>query len=178
MINLLSTSAKKKLWNQYLLRLGAVLFLAVAFLEVFAAAIFVPAFYSVYLTTSSISGEIERMKASSPEENKLTIEAIKEVRKDLDLLKKGDYSTNTMPTALLTSIIGVKPRGITINTFSYASANETATIQLSGVAASREDILIFKNELGKNQNFEKPKSGEYIIKKTDIPFSITLNTIK
>lgn len=174
MINLLSASAKKKLWNQYLMRLGAVFFLALALLELFAAALFIPAFYSVHTTTSGLANVLEQSRARSPEENKTTALEVQSVRNDLDLLRPGKKTIDALPSSLIESIVSVKPKGITIKNFSYARAGETLTILLSGVAANRDDILMFKNELGKNPLFEKPKSGEYIIKKTNISFSISL----
>ncbi len=156
------------------MRLGAILFVSIGLLELFTAALFLPVFYSVKSITTGLAHDLEQSKLQSPEQNKTTTEEVKTIRNDLDLLRPGVKTSDTIPSALLEQIIKVKPRGITVNNISYARVGELINIQLSGIAAHRDDILVYKNELGKDPLFEKPKSGDYIIKKTNISFSIML----
>ena len=156
------------------MRFGAVLLVAIGLLELFTTALFFPAFYSVNSITRGLARNLDQSKSQSPEANKVTLEEVKIIRGDLDLLRPGTKAADALPSTLLDQIIKVKPMGITINTIAYTRVNELVNIQLSGVAGSRDDILVFKNELGKNPLFDKPKSGDYITKKTNIPFSIML----
>ena len=174
MINLLSSSAKKKLWNEYRIRLGILIFAAIALLELFTVTLFLFPYYTLHSSNAALANDLEERKKLLPDQNKSINAEVQAVKTDLTLLKPGAKKNDALPAQLLADIVSVKSKGITINNWAYARSGDAVSIQLSGIAATRDDILSFKNELDKNPLFTVARSGDYLIKKTNISFSITL----
>ena len=178
MINLISPQAKKKLLSEYRMRLGVIILCALFLLEIFAGLVFAPTYFSLHRTETQLQAKLEGLKQNLPP-NSADIEAeVASLKSEIAILRpKNSTSTPLIPSELLTSIIENKPKGISIDAIAFQSEKNTFSIQLSGVARTREDILAFKNTLGKNPHFSLAKSNDYIIKKTDITFSVVL-TVK
>ena len=174
MINLLSTTAKKRLWNEYRSRLAVILLTAIAILEMLTVAIFFPSFYALHSTTLELSKNLEERKRVTPEANKAVSDEVRSLKNDLALLRQGTTTTDILPSALLEDIIKVKPAGIALSSVTYQRAPGVVTIQFAGIAGTRDDILVFKTALDKNLLFKVSRSNDYLIKKTNISFSITL----
>ncbi len=174
MINLLSSSAKKRLWNEYCVRLGIVALLAVFALELFTLLLFFPAYLTLRGTTNEVALSLEQERALVPASDKAIHEEVKALKNDLTLLTPGTKPQDQIPSALLSDILKVKPQGITINNLAYVRAGDAVSLQLSGVAATRDDILSFKNSLSQNPLYTLARTNDYLIKKTNITFSITL----
>jgi Tfp pilus assembly protein PilN len=174
MINLLSSFAKRQLWNEYRMRLGVVILLAVFVLEFFTLALFFPAYLTLRGTTNEVAASLEQERALVPASDKAIHEEVKALKNDLTLLTPGDKPQDQVPSALLTDILKVKPQGITINNLAYLRSGDTVSLQFSGVAATRDDILAFKNSLSQNPLYTLARTNDYLIKKTNITFSITL----
>jgi hypothetical protein len=179
MINLISPKAKKKLLNEYRMRLGVIVLCALFLLELFTAMVFSPTIFSLRLTEASLRADLETTRSRLPE-NTSDIEAeVASIKNEIALLrpKLSATSTPAIPSELLSHILENKPKGIAVSAVAFQKDKDTISIQLSGVANTREDILAFKNALSKNPRFVLGKTNDYIIKKTDISFTVTL-TIK
>lgn len=176
MINLLSATAKKQLWNEYRSRLAVILLATIAFLELLTLAIFFPAFYSLHSTTTELAKNLEERKQVTPEADKATSEEVRSLKNDLALLRPGAKPVDVLPSALLEDVVRVKPAGISLSSVTYQRLGTVISMQFSGIASTRDDILLFKNALDKNPLFKVSRSNDYLIKKTNISFSITLTT--
>ncbi len=173
MINLLSPHAKKKLWNMYRLRLAVIVLCALLSLQLLAALVFFPTFYTLRTTTNFLTAELEREKLRIPEKSEGVVKQITALRNELLLLDVGKKPSDILPSELLGNILRVKPKGIAITAVAYQKEKESVAVQLSGIASTRDDILSFKNTLSAEPNYVV-RTNDYLTKKTDISFSITM----
>jgi hypothetical protein len=173
MINLLSVKAKKKLWNAYRMRLGVVVLGAILFLEMLSALIFFPTFYVLRTTTSFLTTEIAELQLQAPTKSAEITKQLTALRAELLVLKSGLKDEEVLPSELLASIIDAKPKGISINAVAYQKEKDTLSVQFSGTANTRDDILLFKNTLSADVH-HIVRTNDYLTKKTNIPFSITV----
>lgn len=178
MINLISKRAKKKLLNEYRMRLSVIALCAVFLLEIFAGVVFAPTIFSLRLNETAIRNDLENVRARLPE-NSAEIEAeVAALKSEIALLRpKSATSTKALPSEYLTRILSSKPIGVSVDAIAFQKDKDIMSIQLSGVARTREDILAFKNSLSRDSQFALSKTNDYIIKKSDITFTVTL-TIK
>lgn len=175
MINLLSPRAKKKLWREYRTRLAVAVLGACFSLEVLAALLFFPTFVSLQSTTTSLENALDQEKLRSPENSTEIAKQLAVIKDELVLLRPVGTTTDVLPSTLLASILTNKPKGISIDALAYQRDKEKVSIQLSGVASTREDILSFKKILSSNPQFVVARTNDYIIKKTNIAFTINLS---
>lgn len=177
MINLLPQLEKKKILGAYRMRLGVVVLWAILALLIFAGAALAPSYMLVDRMTKNLATELAEKKQSAPvgeEEAQGELTRIKEEIARLKLPSENDR----IASLLLTLVFAQKPVGIDISSIAYANTNPTVAIQLSGMAATREDLLAFQRNLKSNPRFTDVKYAQsFIIQKTDIAFQLTI-TIK
>jgi hypothetical protein len=174
MVNLLSQRAKNSLWNEYRIRLIIVVLAALLLLELCTALFFLPTFLVLRSTTDVLASDIEKQKLRLPENATDMTKQLTAIKGELAALRPSAKSTDTSVSALFLSILELKPSGIAISAIAYQKEKEGVSIQLSGLARAREDILSFKNTLSMNPAFIV-RSNDYILQKTDGSFTITLN---
>lgn len=176
MINLLSRSAKKKLWNEYRSRLGVIILCAVLLLELFTATVFFPTYYALSTTTDSLSDTLSREQQNSPEKNDEIAKQISTFKSELSLLRPPTSTSTTpvVPSEVISRILKNKPRGIAVSAISLQKEKDVTSVLLSGIANTREDMLAYKNTLRLDPQFTVARGNDDIIKKTNITFSITL----
>jgi Tfp pilus assembly protein PilN len=177
MINLLPQSEKKKILNAYRLRLGVIVLCMSFVLLVFAAVSLAPSYIHVDRKIKALAAELAEKKQSAPvggEEAQQELTRIKEEIARLKLPPEGDLTSS----ALLTLVLAHKPVGIDVTSMAYADSNPVVTVQLSGMAAKREDLLAFQRNLEGDTRLTNVKYAQsFIIQKTDIAFQLTI-TIK
>lgn len=177
MINLLPQSEKKQILGAYRMRLGVIVLWAIFALLLFAAASLAPSYIAVDRRTKELATQLEEKKQSAPvggEEAQRELARIKEEIARLKLPPESDL----LASALLTLVFAQKPAGIDVSSVAYADTGAVTTAQLSGMAATREDLLAFQRNLKNNPRFTEVKYAQsFIIQKTDISFQLTI-TIK
>lgn len=177
MINLLPPLEKKKILGAYRLRLGVIILWVIFALLLFAAASLAPSYLYVDSKIKDLAVELEEKKQSAPvgdEEAQRELTRIKEEIARLKPPSEGDITAS----ALLSQVLAQKPVGIDVTSLAYADSNPAVTVQLSGMAATREDLLAFQRDLKSDPRFTEVKYAQsFIIQKTDITFQLTI-TIK
>lgn len=160
------------------MRLGVIVMCALLFLEFFAGLVFAPTIFSLRRSEASLERDLASATARLPENSEEIEAEVSSLKGEIALLRpKNATSTSVLPSDLISRVLESKPRGISVEAIAFQKDKETMSVQLSGIARTREDILAFKNALGKDPQFILGKTNDYIIKKTDISFTITL-TIK
>ena len=175
MINLLPPHAKKKLAKEYRLRFGIIVLWAMLALQILAVLFFIPAYATLKTSTDKLAGDLEAKKVLSQTGSATSSKEVAAIKRELASLRFATTAADTLPSQVFSQILANKPRGIEISALAYQSDKEGVTVQMSGVANTREDILGFKNALGTNPHFVLAKSSDgYILKKTNISFTVTL----
>ncbi|MDO8520537.1 MAG: hypothetical protein Q7S52_00280 [bacterium] len=175
MINLLPPAEKKQLRREYWFRLGVVVLVAVFLLEVFGLLAFVPAYYALTSSTGDLAKSISERKALTPEDNAEVGRDLASIKKEIGILALAETAIDTPPSTLLEEIIPQRPQGIEFSAFAYVRA-DNPTIQLSGIAATQEDLLAFRRNMQANVHVSDFKYGSsFITQKADIHFSATIN---
>ena len=174
MINLLSPVEKKKILKEYHLRLGVVVLNAVFVLELIAVILLVPSYLAIRSSVNALSDELAQRKA-------LVIPGGNEAQQDLDVIKKEigvlkeSIAPESLPSAVVTAVLAVKPEGIDVTSFAYGHSADATLVQVGGVAHAREDLLFFQRSLKANPRFDEVRYADsFITKKTDINFQLTL----
>lgn len=177
MINLLPPLEKKKILGAYRLRLSVIVLWVIFALLLFAAVSLAPSYLYVDGKIKALAVELEEKKQSAPvggEESQRELALIKEEIARLKPPPDGDITASV----LLSQVLGRKPVGIDVVSLAYADTNPVITVQLSGMAATREDLLAFQRDLKSDPRFTEVKYAQsFIIQKTDIAFQLTI-TIK
>jgi hypothetical protein len=176
MINLLPQFEKKKLLNEYRLRAGIIVLCSVLVMEILAGALLAPSYYRINTAEEALSADLamkKQLTTNTVEDPQKKIALIKE---EAVLLSPPAHSSDIPPSQILREILAQKPSGIVINSFSYARMNASSVAaQLSGVAGTREDLLMFQRMLKENSHFSDIKYAQsFITKKTDIDFQLTV----
>ncbi len=174
MINLLSVRAKNALWKEYRIRLVIVVLAAFLLLQTLAAVLFFPTFFVLRSTTTALALDVEKQKRGSPLNSNNSARELAMIKSEIALLRPNASSSDVLVSGLFTSILGAKPNGVAVDQLAYQKEKDVTNIQISGVARTREDILTFKNTLSANPMF-RVRANDYILKKTDITFTITLS---
>ncbi len=175
MINLLPAHAKKKLAQEYKIRLGVVVLCLIIGLEILSIGLFAPAYFTISASTKSLQQQLSDTRAATPKEGEDVQRQILAIKKEIDLLKPSAGASSTPPSALLNELLLDKPRGIEITSFAYARTKTNIGIQLSGLALTRDELLAFQNSLRANPLVADIKYGSsFITKKTNIDFVITV----
>ncbi len=175
MINLLPKSERVHIKKEYKLRVLVLVLKSFLILEVLTAGLFFPSYYIITQRVKGSSDELEAKKKLIPPENAAAASQITEIKGEIVLLKPGAEATpETLPSALLTQVLATKPDGIGISSFAYA-VTPTLSVQLTGISATREDLLQYQRDLKNNPHVTDAKYGEsFITKKSDIPFTLTI----
>lgn len=175
MINLLPPQAKKRLNKEHRIRFGIIVLWSALLLEITGAVFFVPTYMTLKKSTEKLSTDLESKQAVSQLGSATSSKAVIAIKREIATLKVGATATDTPPSIVFSQVLEHKPRGIEINALAYQMSKDAITVQFAGVANTREDILAYKNALGKNPHFVLAKSSDgYILKKTNINFSVTL----
>ncbi len=174
MINLLSVRAKNALWKEYRVRLVIVVLAALLLLQTLVAVLFFPTFFMLRSTTAALALDVEKQKGGSPQNGNDSARELTVIKNEIALLRPTASSSDMLVSDMISSILGVKPKGIAVDQFAYQKEKNITNIQISGVANTREDILAFKNTLSTNPAF-RVRANDYILKKTNIAFTITLS---
>ncbi|MDE2213160.1 MAG: hypothetical protein KGJ34_01335 [Patescibacteria group bacterium] len=151
MVNLLPSGAREHITLEYRLRLTSVALFTLAFALIVGAALLLPSYFLAWVTRTSLDDQsaITQETLSQPtlakasQDEKATASIFSSVRQQLDYPE---------PTVILSDLFSNTSRGISVRYLNYgpvALTGSTAmlTINISGVADTRDDLLAFKDEL-------------------------------
>ncbi|MDP2630795.1 MAG: hypothetical protein Q8P56_05320, partial [Candidatus Uhrbacteria bacterium] len=166
---------KKKLHQEYWLRLGIVAFEIVFVLEMLALFVFVPTYYALHTSTRDLMQNIVERKALTPSDDADIARDLASVKREIGLLALTADVEDTLPSVLLQEIVSQKPHGIEFTAFAY-QRGASPLLQISGNALTQEDLLAFRRNVQVNPRVLDFKYGSsFITQKSDIPFSATIN---
>ena len=175
MINLLPRTEKRKLQQEFRLRYAVTVLWTLFMLEAILLALLVPSYLKINLTMMGIEDDLAAKKAIAIPGGDDVQKGITRIKSEIALLKSTNSNANIPISQLITEIFAQKPEGISIASFSYGRSGEAVTIQLTGNASTREDLLLFQRLLKENVRIADAKySQSFITKKTDIDFMITV----
>ncbi|OGZ08745.1 MAG: hypothetical protein A3D65_04035 [Candidatus Lloydbacteria bacterium RIFCSPHIGHO2_02_FULL_50_13] len=175
MINLLPQAEKKQLRREYWLRLAIVVLAIVFMLEMFPLLLFVPTYYALFTSTRDLADSITERKALTPTDDAELERSLASVKREIGLLAFTSGVQDVPPSVLIEEIVLQKPQGIELTAFAYQKG-ESATLQVSGVALTQEDLLAFRRNIQANQRVLEFKYGSsFITQKANIPFSAAIS---
>ena len=175
MINLLPQTEKKKLQKEFRLRYTIVLLLALFVTEIIAFASFIPSYMMLHNSVSLLETELVEKKKNTPPEGEATQKDLNTIKSEIALLQESG-GNNLAPSRLMTELLSQKPAGVLISRFSYAVSDKSSSVQLSGNAGTREDLLSFQRLLKGNEHIKDARySQSFITKKTDIDFVLIVD---
>ncbi len=174
MINLLPTSEKKKILGTYRMRLGVIILCMSFALLLFAVVSLAPSYIYVDSKIKSLAVELAEKKQATPVGGENAQQELTRIKEEIARLKLPPEN-EIAPSTLLTLVLAQKPVGIDVTSMAYADSNKIVTVQLSGMAATREDLLAFQRNLKSDTRFTDTKYAQsFIIQKTDIAFQLTI----
>ncbi len=172
MFNLLPYSEKKRIHHEALIRLFTALSVSLIVASVFGCLVLYSA--KLFITSQLTGLKLEKANAESSLSVKvadLNKEAILFGKKVSTLLPQSELSL----VDVIKKVVADKPSGVLINGFTYRfKTPKSADVTVAAIADSREAILRFVGDLGKEPSFlgaDVPVS--HFAKDTNIDFSVS-----
>jgi len=155
MSNLITEKQKKKLTNDYLIRLLTVALFLASLLGVFLLAYVIPYYISVNKKNLKVSEQFEGAITLENKENvgesvtKIVSETVEKM-KVIELYEKKFYPSN-----YFTKILNNKDNSISINKLSFSILkNNQISFLVSGISKDREGLVAFVDRLKSQPDFE------------------------
>lgn len=178
MINLIPPAGYQILKREYLLRVGA----SFSFLMAVILFILTVSLAPTYILTSAQMADYETRINSVEDEALVFAEAERQVAEAHTILTQLQTVGHTVHTSdILREIESIAPAGISFKTFYISSSAKDAaqTIQVQGVASTREALIRFKNAIEEVPRFEKAEVPiADLARDADLPFAITITLRK
>ena len=177
MINLIPNEEKKKKVKDFYYRLLVTAFAVFGFSILIAGVAMLPAYFLSSVRKNLINSKLETEKNQSiPSPDKETLTVVEGLSQKLDLVEKSRNSRYLVSQKVISEIMSEKMPDIKITQIQYRNESiKGKTISISGVASSRDRLLLFKRELENNIAFKKvdlPISN--FVKGSNIKFSLGL----
>lgn len=178
MINLIPPAGYTVLKREYLLRISA----SFSFLMAVVLFILTVSLAPTYILTSAQIGDYETRINNVEDEAAVFAEAERQVGEAHMVLTQLQTVGQTEHTSdILREIERIAPAGISFKTFyvSPETENTAQTVQVQGVAPTREMLIRFKNVLEESALFEKAEVPiADLARDVDLPFAITITLRK
>src|SRR3990167_1469226 len=157
MINLIPNEEKKKKVKDFYYRLLVTAFAVFGFSILIAGVAMLPAYFLSSVRKNLINSKLETEKNQSiPSPDKETLTVVEDLSKKLDLIEKSRNSRYLVSQKVINEIMSEKMPDIKITQIQYRNESiKGKTISISGVASSRDRLLLFKRELENNIAFKK-----------------------
>lgn len=172
MLNILPVEVKKKLAQEYFMRLGILAFLVLSLGGVCMAIALMPAFILAKSEHASLSAFISKVEGNAGEDVFTTVRVTKE--------KLSFFSEKSAPPKALTFFsesVAARAGGISIQGYSYTKGSNKAIIK--GIARTRSNLVAYRDAVGKIpsvDSVELPISE--LAKSTDISFNLSVGLKK
>ncbi len=173
MINLIPPAGYTVLKREYLLRVGA----SLGFLLGSVFCVLTAALVPTYILTSAQIADYTTLISNFGDEAQTFAEAERVAGEAQVLLAQMQKGTQTpRASALIQALVQRAPEGIIFKTFALqAAAGVPHIVQVQGVAATREVLIRFKNEIEAASEFEKAEVPiADLARDADLPFAITI----
>jgi hypothetical protein len=175
--NLLPTESKRAFRRSYFLRLTTIVLLFLALLGLINALLLLPTYLYARDEVNSESVQLNRLTKSlaTSEEQEAQTE-LSNLQSEATYLEQ--LSATPTASAVIQALLAVPHQGISLNGFIFttsAVASSPNTMQISGVAGTREELLNYDQSLSALPfvtNANLPISD--YASDSDIPFTITL----
>lgn len=176
MINLLHQSEKKKLKNEFRMRVAVVIAAALCMIELWSGIVFALIYQIVYTNTKRVATALEQKRMHAPSGGEDLQRELAAITNDIKLLDHTDGARGMLPSELLEALVGKKPAGIRFTSFAYGKPQGDPALQVSGVADSRDDLIYFQRLLKEDKRFKEVRYEQsFITKKADIDFRMTIS---
>lgn len=173
MRNLLPKNYRRRVKNEYLLRVVVIALALILTASVIGAALLIPSYFLSRSKKNAILEQAELIERSiARSEGEVSFEMLRKTRDRLTFLSRDRERTTII--ALIKTIIEEEPSGIVLSDISYSREGEGATIAVSGSAKRRDDLISFRSALNRNDQFLSvtlPVSD--LARSSDIRFTIT-----
>lgn len=173
MINLVSKKVKKVTRIEYWARVSTVWGILLSLVTVSIGALFVPTFVLLNLRLNALEIRLTQMY-----DDQVVINDVESVIKAANTITTQLQKRSRAPlfSELLTELQSAKVPGVSINTFSMTQdTQKIQSVQIQGVAASRDALASFRTTLEASPYFETafvPISG--LARESDLPFNISI----
>lgn len=177
MLNLLSTTEKKKVLVEYRLRLAVIAIFAVGAL-IFSSLVLLTPSYLLAVSKNNDANNIlvalEEKESRVGKEKDVNLQILA-VNKNIDLFLKVGTTTVLVPPVAIMKILGIRGSAIKITGFTYDAWADQERIVINGIALDRERLSQFVETLKKDPAFtsiELPISS--YVKSANIDFSVVI----
>ena len=174
MLNLVTPEYHVILQREYRARTAAVALFLLAGVMVIGIGFLFPSYILSRTARLTAQKEIAVVESGLSNAETSPQAVIEQANKKLVLLS-GDTSSSM--TELLALVISYKPSGLLLTSFFYtAESTDKGSLQISGVAQSRDDLVVLRRSLERQSRFTNvalPVSN--LAKNQDIPFTVSLS---
>lgn len=175
MINLLPPPEKKKLLEEFWLRLGVVVLCSIFALEILSAVLFIPSYYALFLSTGDLARSLAQKQAIRPEGSITAQQSLATINGEIALLKPGGTVLDVPISTIVQEITAQMPQGVLLRAFAYLRTADGISVQLSGNARTQEDLFAFRRNVKTNPRVLDFKYGSsFVTQKTNIDFSTVI----
>jgi Tfp pilus assembly protein PilN len=172
MINLLPPEGHRAVKQEYFFRVGAAILLLLASVAIFLTIAFIPTYVLIGAQISSSGAQTTAV--SSEEETYRAAEAtVKDIEKIITQLEK--RATPLEISSIIEEIRQSASPQVVFKTFRVDASKAPATIQVQGIAETRESLARFRTALEASDMFlkaEVPISD--LARETELPFTIAI----
>jgi hypothetical protein len=177
MFNVLPDIFKKEIKSEYYLRRLIVVFVFIAFLQIAFLIFLFPSWMNSFYRQKDASAQMESQKSNIVSKN--AAEILQTINLNNQNFGVIDANFGYLPVLpFVKEIISYKTSAITLTDFTYdnSQATTTAPMSVSGVAATREDLVAFVKQLEDSPTFSDVVSPiSDLAKDKDISFVINMN---
>ena len=177
MINLIPKEEKKKMMIGFYYRLAILLLIMLDFCILIALFTLLPAYFLSSTKEKIISNKLQVQNSQGlSSSSDQTIATVTSLNGQLGVVEKAEQNKFVISDKIIGAIILNKRPDIKITEISYSNDPVLGkTVSITGIAPSREVLLLFQQALEDNPNFKNvdlPISN--FIQKSNIQFSLTL----
>lgn len=177
MLNILSTTEKKKILTEYRLRLAVVSIFAVGSLILASLVLLAPSYFLAISKYNDANNMLEVLEGKNGREGqeKDVNKQIAAINKNVDLFLKAGTPGALLPSSVVTKILNTKGSAIKIISFTYDASPTQERIVVAGSALDREKLAEFIEALKKDPAFTSvdiPISS--YVKSSNIEFSAVI----
>lgn len=174
-INVLPDNEKKVLCNEYWMRFFTIFFNLMSLVGVFAIFLLFPSFFLSKLQESLINEKIETFNRENVGlmENDID-KIIPDINSKLTILDK-KKNERQFGKDVLERVLSNRTPGITFSGIMYHKEAEGTSLEINGIAKSRDDLRVFKTTLENSGNYslvDLPISN--FLEKNDLDFTILM----
>jgi hypothetical protein len=174
MINLLSRTEQKRIYQEYLLRIGAIIFFVLGILGALFILLLIPSYMRLKGEAASIESTLAAKRQQTNAEDQGQATEAKEFLREIQILQSQQGGSS--PTKQLENVLNFKPSGVVLTGFLYDTTDSKKKFSIQGKADRREDLLLFKDRLEKEGGYEKVNiPAQTLVKRTDIQFALDLS---